>query len=271
MTFSACLFVALALFIAARVRNGIEITTPVSLSDVVSTHPYDSPRELAPGLFTIDGRWRRSPLGRRMTIVLGPQQQVAIHSAIKLEESDLTWLDGLGPVTHILVPNRMHASDASFYAERYPSAQVLVPGQIESELRRRLIRVDGLLAGKIWDGELAAWPLGGTRMGEVLVYHPESRTLIATDVVFNYRAADFRGLSRWLMRINGALDHFGPTRLFRRVFLRDKALFAESLRPVLELDVDRIIMSHGHVVERDGQAMLRAAFAELVPPETGPA
>lgn len=237
---------------------------PVNLTLDVTIQPYDAPRQLTPGVHLVDGRWRRSPMQRRMTVLAGPERAIAIHSAIELEDADLGWLDGLGTVSLILVPNRYHCSDASFYAERYPEARVLVPSQIEPEMRRRLQRVDGILEGELWQDALSAWPLGGTRIGEALVYHRQSRTLIATDVVFNYSAEDFRGLPRWLMRINGAVDHFGPTRLFRRYFLRDREAFATSMRPVLDLDVERIVMSHGHVIESNGANRLRDAFADLV-------
>jgi hypothetical protein len=98
-------------------------------------------------------------------------------------------------------------------------------------------------------------------MGEVLFFHRASRTLVATDLVFNYHRGDFVGLARLFMRLNGALDHFGPTRLARIIFIRDRVAFAASIAPVLALDIERVIMSHGRVVTEGGKDRMAAAFA----------
>ena len=92
-----------------------------------------------------------------------------------------------------------------------------------------------------------------------------SKTLIVTDLVFHLRSEDCRGVFRLLMRLNGALDHFGVTRLGKCLFIRDKAAFAESMRPVLDLEINHVVMSHGSVVEGEGRARMREAFARLVP------
>ena len=100
-------------------------------------------------------------------------------------------------------------------------------------------------------------------MHETVFLHRPSRTLIATDLVFNQRSDDFSGGVRWLMRLNGAVDRFGPTRLFRHVFTGDRRALAQSLEPVFAWDFDRVIMSHGHILETGGKQALQAAFAWL--------
>ncbi len=93
----------------------------------MTTHPYGTLQRFAQGIHVLDGAWRRSPLGRRMTVIEGGAGEIALHSAIALEGSDCDDLDRLGRVSLILVPNSFHCSDASFYAERHPNAKVLVP------------------------------------------------------------------------------------------------------------------------------------------------
>ena len=105
----------------------------------MSTIPYGRLQTLADGVHLLDGVWRRSPLGRRMTVIEGGAGELALHSAIELADEDLGILDGLGRVSLILVPNSFHASDASFYAERYPEAKVLVPKQTEVALAKKLL------------------------------------------------------------------------------------------------------------------------------------
>ncbi len=231
----------------------------------MAIHRYGRLQTLAEGIHVLDGDWKRSPLGRRMTVIEGGDGEVALHSAIELQDADLGIVDGIGRVAVVLVPNSFHCSDASFWAERHPDAKVLVPRQIEDAMAKKLTRVDGVIEdGLPWGGDdFVAYPLAGTRMGEVLFYHRPSRTLIATDIVFHYWREDFRGMAKFFMKLNGALDHFGPTRLAKRFFIKDKPAFADSMRPVLELDVDNVIMSHGRVVEGDGGKMMREAFPNL--------
>jgi len=50
-----------------------------------------------------------------------------------------------------------------------------------------------------------------------------------------------------------ALERFGM----------DRAIAREELAAVLELDFDRIIPSHGEIVETEGRAAVRAAFSWL--------
>ena len=128
-------------------------------------------------------------------------------------------------------------------------------------MRKKLSRVDGVLEdGLPWGGELVVYPLAGTRMGEALFFHAVSETLIVTDLVFHYGRSDFRGLARLFMGLNGALEGFGPTRLARWLFFADKRTLAASMKPVLDLDIRAVIMSHGQVVERDGGQKMREAL-----------
>lgn len=231
----------------------------------MAIYRYGRLQTLAAGVHVLDGVWKRSPLGRRMTVIEGGAGEVALHSAIELEDADLGIVDGIGKVAMVLVPNSFHCSDASFWAERYPDAKVLVPKQIETAMRGKLLRVDGVIEdGLPWAGDdFVAYPLAGTKMGEVLFYHRPSRTLITTDIVFHFQREDLRGIARLLMKLNGAIDHFGPTRLAKRFFITDRSTFRESMRPVLELDIEHVIMSHGRVLEGGGSQGMRDAFAEL--------
>jgi len=223
-------------------------------------HPYEPMVRLDEGLYCVAGAFGRSPLGRRMTVVVLPGG-LLVHSAVRMAEQDMRALEALGPVRWIVVPNAFHAADAPFYAERYPAARTLVPSGARARLARRM-RVDGTLEDD-WSAELAATLprviLHGTRTGEAALFHPPSRTLILTDLVFNL-GDDFRGPARAFLRLNGALNRFGPTRLFRWVFLRDRAALAASLAEVLAWDFDRVVMSHGAVLPTGGRAALLRTF-----------
>jgi len=215
------------------------------------------------GLFVVEGRWKRSPFERKMTVFLLASGEVAVHSAIAMDEAGMAALEAIGRPAWILVPNSLHFSDAGWYADRYPSARVLVPAASRAKLFEKVRRIDGSLDDD-WPesnrGELAVIPLQGTRIGEVAFVHAPSRTLVLTDAVFNYRGDDLPWLSRMFMRANRAYGGLGPSRMFTSFVVADQDAFLASMEAVLEHDFARVIMSHGSVLATGGKAAIRDAF-----------
>jgi hypothetical protein len=217
------------------------------------------------GLFVVSGRWKKSAFERKMTVFLLASGEVAVHSAIAMDEAGMASLQAIGRPSWILVPNRLHASDAGFYADRYPSSRVLVPAAVRGKLFEKLPRIDGSIDDD-WPvalrGELAVVPLRGTRIGEVAFVHGPSRTLVLTDAVFNYGGDDLPRLSRLFMRANRAYDRFGPSRIFTSFVIFDRDAFSASIDDLLEHEFDRVIMSHGRTLASGGKAAIREAFGK---------
>lgn len=217
------------------------------------------------GLFVVEGRWKRSPLERKMTVFLLASGEVAVHSAIAMDEAGMAALEAIGRPSWILVPNALHSSDAGWYADRYPSARVLVPAAARAKLFEKVRRIDGSLDddwSEALQGELAVIPLEGTRIGEVAFVHAPSRTLVLTDAVFNYRGHDLPWLASVCMRANRAYGRFGPSRIFTSLVVADRNAFRASIEALLEHDFDRVIMSHGRVLATGGKIALRDAFGK---------
>jgi hypothetical protein len=217
------------------------------------------------GLFVVEGRWKRSRFERKMTVFLLATGEVAVHSAIAMDEAGMAALEAIGRPAWILVPNSLHYSDASWYGDRYPSARVLVPAAARSKLFEKVRRIDGSLDEDWPDasrGELAVVPLQGTRINEVALVHGPSRTLVLTDAVFHYGGHDLPWLARSFMRANRAYDRFGPSRIFTSFVVQDRDAFRASIDALLEHDFDRVVMSHGRILDTGGKEAIRDAFAE---------
>jgi len=230
--------------------------------------PYEPMRPVAEGLYCVDGSWRRSPLPRRMTVFVLRSGSLAIHSVVRMRENDMRDLEALGDVRWILVPNTFHCSEAGWYRSRYPESRLLVPARGRKALEAKVGRIDGTYEDD-WPEELAGdldvACTAGFKLEEAVFLHRPSRTLIATDLVFNQHGEDFPTLRRWVLTAAGAMNRFGPTRLFRYVFTTDRRALAESLRPVFDWDYDRVIMSHGRILEGGGSAAVRESFDWLHP------
>ena len=231
-------------------------------------NPYKPMCQIADDLYCVDGWWKRSPMGRRMTVMGVGDGGLAVHSAIRMSDADMRGLDVIGRVEYVIVPNPFHASEAPWYAERYPGARVLVPDRLRRAQERRM-RVDGTVADD-WPVELAgrleALSIEGLRLSESAYFHAKSRTLVLTDLVMNYGDDHFTGISRLLMGWNGVVDRFGPSRLLRFCFIKNRAQLLSSLERVMQWDFDRVLMNHGRILETAGKARLREAFAFLAQP-----
>lgn len=215
------------------------------------------------GLFVVEGRWKRSPFERKMTVFLLASGEVAVHSAIAMDEAGMTALEAIGRPSWVLVPNAQHYSDAGWYAERYPSAHVLVPAAARVKLFEKVRRIDGSVDDDWPEGfqsELAVVPLQGTRNREVAFVHAPSRTLVLTDAVFNYHDDALPFVARNFMRLNRAYGRFGPSRIFTSFVIADRDAFHASIEALLEHDFDRVIMSHGAILKTGGKDAIRDAF-----------
>ena len=214
-------------------------------------------------LFIVEGRWKRSPFERKMTLFLLASGDVAIHSAIAMDEAGMAALEQIGRPSWVLVPNVLHYSDAGWYGDRYPSARVLVPAAARAKLFEKVRRIDGSVDDD-WPealrGELTIVPLRGTRHSEVAFIHTASRTLVLTDAVFNYKERDLPWLARMIMRANRAYGRFGPSRIFTSFVVNDRDALHASIEELLEHDFDRVIMSHGRVLDSGGKIAIREAF-----------
>jgi len=229
----------------------------------MTLYPHGPINFIDDGIFVVEGRWKRSAFERKMTVFRLGSGEVAVHSAIAMDEAGMAALETIGQPSWILVPNSLHSSDASWYGERYPSARILVPAAKRKKLFEKVRRIDGSLDDD-WPealrGELAIVPLHGTRIGEVAVVHLPSRTLVLTDAVFNYRDKDLPLVARMIMRANRAYGRFGPSRIFTSFVIDDRDAFLGSIDALLEHDFDRVIMSHGRILASGGKQAIRDAF-----------
>ena len=59
-------------------------------------------------------------------------------------------------------------------------------------------------------------------------------------------------MARTFFRANGMSQRFGPSRLIR-LAVSDREAFRESVQRIMEWDFERVIPSHGELLERDGK------------------
>ena len=229
-------------------------------------------KEHAPGLWTADGQadkkipkfLQKYDFSTRMTVIRLTDGGLFLHSPIRLDEGLRAELGGLGEVRAIVAPNKFHHLYAGDACAAYPSANLYgAPGL---PVKRKDLKFAGMLADEArpeWRGDLEQRTIRGMPMlNEVAFFHPSSRTLIATDLIFNVprdRPWGIPIVSR-LLDVGG---RFGPSRLGRWL-IRDKQAARESLGLIMRWDFDRVIVAHGDVLESGGHKKVRDAFGFIL-------
>jgi hypothetical protein len=229
--------------------------TRASTSDAVE-FGYAPPREVAPDLWEVRGEWR-NVLGRRMTVIRLADGRVLVHNAIRLAEKDLEWLRALGDVAFVVAPNRFHSTDAPWMAHRFPAARLFVPRSRLAAFQRDGFAPEDVNADFPALDDMRCIPMRGTKLEEAAFLHRPTRTLVLCDLAFHMPDV-FRGIARVLMRWNLVGGRFGPSRLTRLAFTRDRAALLASYAELLALDFDRVVVNHGDVLESEGRERLRA-------------
>lgn len=222
-------------------------------------------RNLAADLWVVEMPFAKMgfEMGARMTIVRLPDGQLWIHSPVELNLSLKSEVAALGEVAFIVSPYRFHFAHLAEWAHAFPSAKVFsAPGLTSETARTRLDDYLDSTPHAAWSDVLdQAVFRGNTLDNEVDFFHRPSRTLILADLCFNI--PDHGSFStKMAARSLGVLNRLAPTRTFR-VATKDPNAARISLRRLMEWDFERIILSHGSIVEHNGKARLREAFMWL--------
>ena len=224
-------------------------------------------RQLAPNLWVAERPLKLAvgDIGTRMTVIRLADGGLFLHSTVRLDAQTRQALDDLGPVRAVVAPSKVHHFFVGDYIAAYPAARIFgAPGLVE---KRRDLTFHHILSDDApaeWRGEIEQHVFRGAPfMNEVVFFHPTTRTLLLTDLAFNVQAHPPAGararLFYWLV---GAAGRFGPHRVVR-LGIRDKRAARASADKILQWDFDRIIVTHGDVLETGGHARFAAAFTFL--------
>lgn len=218
-----------------------------------------------------DGVWEatatlKMPLGVRfpirMTVLRASDGGLALVSPIALDPGLSEAIDALGEVRLIVAPNLGHHLFAGAAKQRWPRARLVGPAGLAAK-RPDLVRDAALSDGPLLPGITAHAVAGAPRIAEFLVHHAPSRTLVATDLVFNVRR--YTGLATWLVfqLVSGTFGRLAPSRLWR-LAVKDRSALCASLERALARDFDRLVVAHGEVVSSGAKAALERALAPLL-------
>ncbi len=217
-----------------------------------------------------DGVWRAQSSVRLlpgahlpldMTVLGLADGSLALHSPSQIDDTLASELQQLGRVSMVIAPNRLHHLHAQAALERFPNARCFAAAGVEQKQPQLEITSAIEAAGSTLGRDFALFQVDGApKLNEWVFFHRASGSLVATDLVFNVQEP--RGwLTPWVLRGAGTYRRLAVSRLVASQ-VEDRQACARSLRPMLDVPLQRLLMSHGQPVLSDAKAQLRAALSE---------
>lgn len=203
-------------------------------------------------IWTIDGDSVRMfgvlPFTTRMTIIRLKSGGLWVHSPVLPTPERMRAIDELGPVEHLVAPNKIHSLGIRPWKTNYPSATVWASPAFSR--RHPDIAIDEVMANgveTIWSDEIDHLAIEGHAiLDEVVFFHKRSKTLIVTDLIQKHVAASDSWFWRGVKTMNGIWGKDGGVPRDVKLSVLDKAAFRRSLAVILEWDFENLILAHGH-------------------------
>lgn len=230
--------------------------------------PHGRMRLLDDNLLTVAGVLRMPAMGnvmRRMTIARTGDGRLVVYSAIALDEAEMKALQAFGEPTWLIVPSGIHRMDARIWKDRYPDMTVIAPEGARAKVEE-VVPVDAT-AIDFGDPVVNFVPVDGTseREAALVVLTTTGTTLVLNDVLFNL--ANRPGVGGWLWKTIGmtADEPHLPGVIKFRLVSDEAALQDQLLRWSRIPSLNRVIVSHGAIIEDDARGALVRVAQHLAP------
>lgn len=199
-------------------------------------------------------------IGRTVTIVRLASGELVVHSTAPFSANDVAAINALGKVRWMLDATNFHDTFAAKGAAAFPEAVYLAPDGFSFQGKATPL-------GKVpaeWRGELEVIPLGGMpSLNEHAFFHVPSKTLILADLLFTF-GPTASGWTRFLFRFASGIKAYpAMSRLFKAQ-IKDQASFEDSLKRLLALPFERVIVGHGEIIESGAKAIVARALGQSI-------
>jgi hypothetical protein len=224
--------------------------------------------EFGPRLYVADGptvSFYGFPYPTRMAAAKLSDNTVWIWSPVALTEELASAVSAIGPVRHLVSPNKIHHLFLSEWVIRWPDARLYAPPGLAQK------RPDLHFNAELADEPDPAWAAdidqaifrGSFAMEEVAFFHQASRTAIIGDLVQRFPESKISGWRGLLMRLDGLVGLHGSTpREWRASFLRRGAA-RRARDKVLGWKAERLLIAHGQCSHSKATAILTEALSWL--------
>jgi hypothetical protein len=202
-------------------------------------------------------------IGTRMTVVkLRDSQELLVHSPIKIAAEEI---NKLGEVKYVVIPNKWRKTHLVHFHQLYPNAQYFCAPDLEKlEKQVPLKAITENVQDFPWGRDLDHLLIQGMPFfNEVVFLHKSSKSLILADIGGHmYDGGPLT--SQLAMKLLKAKSQPGWSEQEKKLYIRDRKLFEESVARMLRWDFSRVIVAHGEIIEAGGRELL----TKIVTPPT---
>lgn len=223
-------------------------------------------KEFGPSLYFADGPtvpFFGFPYPTRMVVAGLSDGSAWVWSPVALTEELATAVEAIGPLRHIVSPNKIHHLFLGEWADRWPDARLYAPPGLAQ--KKPELRFDAELGDEpdlAWAEDIDQVVFRGSlAMEEVAFFHRASRTAIICDLIQRHPESKMSGWRGMLMRLDGLVGEYGSTpREWRASFLR-RGPARNARDKVLGWKADRLLIAHGKCAQSEATSIIAKALS----------
>ena len=187
------------------------------------------------------------PYPTRMAVARLLSGQIWVWSPIALTKELAGAVEALGPVGHIVSPNKLHHLFLPEWKQHWPDARLYAPPGLAR--KKKQLHFDAELG----DNPDGAWLTdidqavfrGSFALVEVAFFHRASRTAIFGDLIQRFPESAAMGFKGLIMRLGHIVGPHGSTPGDWRLSFLSRELARAARRRVLDWKPQRLLIAHG--------------------------
>lgn len=229
--------------------------------------------ELGPNVWIADGgtvSFFGTPYPTRMAVIRLADGVLWVWSPIELSREIEEAVTSLGPVRHLVSPNKLHHLFLAEWSARFPEAKLWGTPSTVAKIKK--LHFSGVLASRAppeWTGQIDQYYFDNSRfLDELLFFHRESRTAIIGDYSQPFSEGflqrQWPWWARFLAKRVGMVEGSGYAPIEVRMTFRHREAGRTKMRALIDEDPERVVVAHGEIVRSGGAAYLRRAFSWLL-------
>ncbi len=209
-----------------------------------------------------------APYPTRSVIVRFQNGDLWVWSPVKLTAELRAAVDRLGPVRHLVSPNKLHHLYLAEWKAAFPEARLWGP---RSTIKKRPeLEFHGALQDDPppeWRPDIdQAWFRGSFAMDEIVFLHRPSATAIVADLIQTFSDTFLRDHWGWfsfLARFDGLTENQASAPREWRLSFIDRAPARRARDKVLGWGCEHLVVAHGELPSSINQAFLAKSFRWL--------
>jgi hypothetical protein len=217
---------------------------------VVSFFGFDYPTRMVVVRLEGGGLWLWSP------IAPNPELEAEVRA--------------LGPVRHLVSPNKLHHLFLAAWRDRFPEAKLWGTASTIAKLGN--LGFSGTLTDDPppdWAGQIDQYHFTNSRfLDEMTFFHRKSRTAIIADLSQPFSRAFLKRHWPWWLRAIAKMarmvEGWGYPPVELRFSFRHRASARAKVRALIEEGPEHVVVAHGEIVRSGGADFLRRAFSWLL-------